>query len=413
MPGTQTPPMMVDSPQAYVRLAVCVLLSTIGSVGIWAVVIVLPGVQAEFGIDRAGASLPYTATMIGFALGNVFIGRCIDRMGIIVPAMLTALALGAGFILASYSQQVWQLTVTQGLLIGVGASTGFGPLLAYISHWFKRRRGMAVALTASGNYLAGAIWPVVLKGYLETDGWRVTYFGIGVFCLCTMLPLIFVLRGKTPSQQAVDSGASEQQAVLAISPRHLQWLLMLAGFACCVAMSMPQVHIVAYCVDLGFGVNRGAEMLAIMLAGGVVSRIGFGFLADKIGGLKTCFLASALQALALFVYLPVSSIEALFAVSLLFGLAQGGIVPSYAIIIREFLPAANTGERVGLVMMMTILGMAAGGLATGWIYDLSGTYYLAFIHGIGWNLLNLLVLVLLMWLLLGDKRRGHSPAQPG
>jgi len=393
----------IDGAYAWTRLAISVLLATIGGVGMWAVVVVLPAVQAEFGVDRADASLPYTATMLGFAAGNVFVGRAIDRYGYWLPALAASLALGGGFLLAAATTSIWQFTVVQGLLIGTGASAIFGPLIADVSHWFARRRGLAVSLAACGNYLAGALWPVVMPYFLETQGWRLTFVGIGIICVAAMVPLVLLLRRPAPVHAAVASGASRVGS-LPLSPNALQTLLVIAGLSCCAAMSMPQVHIVAYCMDLGYGVARGAEMLSIMLAGGVASRIVSGFLADRIGGIRTQLIGTVLQCLALLFYIPFDGLASLYVVSLVFGLSQGGIVPAYAVIVREYLPAHEAGRRVGTVMMSTTLGMALGGWMSGWIYDLTGSYAAAFLNGIAWNLLNIAIMVLLLW-------RAREPAR--
>ena len=182
-------------------------------------------------------------------------------------------------------------------------------------------------------------------------------------------------------------------------------MLVVAGLGCCVAMSMPQVHIVAYCVDLGYGVARGAEMLSLMLVGGIASRLLSGVLADYIGGIRTLLLGSVLQGISLLLYIPFDGMVSLYVVSFVFGLSQGGIVPCYAIIVREYMPAAEAGRRVGVVIMATIAGMALGGWMSGWIYDLTGSYAAAFLNGIGWNLLNVTIMVLLLWRLGGAERR--------
>ncbi|MER9941580.1 MFS transporter [Mesorhizobium sp. M0092] len=387
----------IDSAYAWIRLGVSMLLATIGGVGMWAVVVVLPAVQAEFGVDRAAASMPYTATMVGFAAGNVLFGRAIDRVGYWVPALIAAITLGAGFLLASLTSSILQFTLVQGLLIGVGSSAIFGPLIADISHWFNRRRGVAVTAAASGNYLAGAIWPTAMPYVMQTEGWRFTYAAIGVVCLVTMVPLILLLRRGAPPHAAPGSPGSRVVQPISLSPAALQALLIVAGLGCCVAMSMPQVHIVAYCMDLGYGVAHGADMLSIMLAAGVVSRLGSGFLADRIGGVKSLLIGSVLQCLSLLFYIPFDGLASLYVVSLVFGLSQGGIVPCYAIIVREYMPAKEAGQRVGIVMMATIFGMAIGGWMSGWIYDLTGSYAAAFLNGIAWNLLNILAMVLLLW----------------
>ncbi len=385
------PQQSIDGPLAWLTLVLSVVVSSIGTVGIWAVVVVLPSVQMEFGVDRAMASLPYTATMTGFAIGNVVVGRFLDRVGVRLPLLLSAVLLSTGFVVSAMTTSIWQFALLHGFVIGVGSSTCFGPLMANISHWFQRRRGIAVAITACGTYIAGAVWPLVMKDFIDTAGWRTTYAAIGVFCLVTIIPLALVLRNRPPAQTR-DSVEDPILSAGIFKAGSLQMLLMLAGVACCVAMSMPQVHIIPYAIDLGFKAARGAEMLSLMLAGGVISRIAFGFIADRVGGLRTCLLAAGLQCVALLLFLPVSDIATLYVVSLLFGLSQGGIVPSYAIIVREYLPASEAGERVGLVIMCTIFGMALGGFLSGWIYDQSGSYELAFINGIVWNLFNLVIL---------------------
>jgi MFS family permease len=391
---------LVDGPYAWFRLAVSMLLGTVGSVGLWSVVIVLPEVQAEFAVNRADASLPYTLTMVGFAIGNALFGRFVDRFAITVPIFVASIMLGAGYALAAASSSIWQFALVQGFLIGIGTSVCFGPLIADVSHWFRVRRGVAVAATATGNYLAGAIWPTALQGVLQADGWRTTYVVIGVICFAVMAPLAFVLRRRPPDElnPATAAGASAALALKSInlSPGALQILLVIAGVGCCVAMSMPQVHIVAYCADLGYGVARGAQMLSLMLAGGVFSRLASGFLADRIGGVKTLLIGSVGQGLALVLYMPFDGLASLYAVSLIFGLAQGGIVPSYAMIVREYLPAKEAGQRVGLVIMATVFGMALGGWLSGYIYDLTGSYRAAFLNGIAWNLLNIAIMLTIL-----------------
>lgn len=395
--GLGKPP-PTDSAQAWLRLAVAMAISTIGGVGMWSAVVALPAIQADFGVDRADASLPYTLAMLGFAGGGVVTGRLADRFGIALPMTIGSLALGFGYIGAGLSADLWQLALAHGLLIGFGCSVTFGPLIADVSHWFMRRRGIAVALTAAGNYLAGTIWPPVVQHGIAGYGWRATYIGIGVFCLATMLPLVLLLRRKLEAHYSAAAGAAaaQRQAEMPFSPLTLQVLLCVAGVACCVAMSMPQVHIVAYCGDLGYGVARGAEMLSLMLACGIVSRVVSGFIADRIGGVRTLLVGTILQGTALFMYLLFDSMFSLYLISALFGLFQGGIVPSYAIIVREYFPPKQAGTRVGLVMMATLFGMALGGWMSGAIFDFTGSYQTAFLNGIGWNLLNVSIMAFLL-----------------
>jgi len=321
-----------------------------------------------------------------------------------------SLMLGAGFALGALSTNIWTFAIIQGVFIGIGSAITFGPLIADISHWFERNRGIAVAAAASGNYLAGTFWPLVLKDIIATESWRDAYMLVAVASIAVMMPMTLLLRRRLPPHAIELSPSTDAISVtkrrIDISPKALQILLCIAGISCCVAMSMPQVHIVAYCADLGFGVSAGAEMLAIMLAGGIVSRLLSGFLADHIGGVRTVLLGSFLQCLALFLYIPFNGLASLYVVSLIFGLSQGGIVPSYAIIVREYLPAREAGERVGLVIMMTVVGMALGGWISGLIYDLTGSYQAAFINGIAWNMLNMGIMALLLW-----RTREHKTAR--
>ena len=393
------PATQIESPYAWLRLATSVALAAIGGVGMWSVVVALPAMQADFGVDRADAALPYTLAMLGFGAGGIAMGRLADRFGIAVPALLGVVCLALGYVAAGLSASLWQVALAHGLLIGFGCSATFGPLMADISHWFSRRRGIAVAIAASGNYVAGTIWPPVVQHFIATSGWRATHIGIGLFCLVSMLPLLLLLRGKLDAHASAAAGAAAArlQAQSPLSRRALQILLCIAGVACCVAMAMPQVHIAAYCGDLGYGVARGAEMLSLMLGCGIVSRIASGFIADRIGGLRTLLLGSFLQGVALFLYLLFDGMISLYVISGLFGLFQGGIVPSYAIIVREYFPPREAGTRVGLVLMATLVGMALGGWMSGKIFDVAGSYQAAFLNGLAWNLVNVSIAT---WLLL-------------
>ena len=386
-----------DGGYSWVRLLITLAIATVANVGMWAVVVVLPAIETEFGAGRAEASLPYTLTMVGFAVGNMVIGRIVDRFGVTLALICAALAIALGYFLATLSPTIAALSLSQ-LLVGLGTGVGFGPLMADISHWFLKRRGIAVALVASGNYLSGAIWPTLLAGILAEDGWRQVYLTLAVVTLAVVIPLSVLLRRRVPDEaHGVAQAASDLRArSVGFSPRTLQYLLGLAGVGCCIAMSMPQVHIVAYSVGLGYGPVAGAEMLSLMLMGGVVSRIISGLLADRLGGVATLLIGSVLQTIALFLYLPWDSMASLYLVSLMFGLAQGGIVPSYALVVREYMPAREAGARVGFVLMMTILGMALGGWMSGWIYDVTGSYQMAFINGILWNGLNIAIMVMLL-----------------
>lgn len=398
-----------DSRYSWFRLAISLILGVFGGIGLWLAVVVLPTIQQEFGVDRAGASLPYTATFIGFAFGGFAMGRVADRYGVTVPVMIAAVSLCAGFFLAAASQSYWQFVAVQAVFIGfLGSAATFGPLVADTSQWFLKQRGIAVAIVASGNYIAGTIWPPFIQSAIVSYGWRTTYMVIGAICLVVMLPLAQFLK-RRPHFDDTASPASRVTGQKGLLPKHplLYPALVLAGLSCCVAMSMPQVHIVAYCADLGYGPARGAEMLSLMLGFGVLSRLISGLIADRIGGLATLIAGSFLQMLALLFYIPFDGLTSLYIVSAIFGLSQGGIVPSYALIIRDHFPAREAGSRISTVLTATVFGMALGGWMSGEIYDWTGSYTAAFLNGVAWNVLNLGIALWILYV-----RRPRQPLAP-
>jgi MFS family permease len=396
-------PSVIDSRRAAWRLLVALGLVVLGNSSMYVVSVVLPTVQGEFGIDRASASLPYTFMMVCLGLGGIWMGRLADRHGLMKVMWLGAFAVAAGFVGAAQANSIWAFGLAHGMLGLIGGASTFAPLLADTSQWWNRRRGIAVAICASGNYIAGALWPPLVQHGIETIGWRPTYTLLGLVCGLGMLALSGFMRQRPPlappvvTASAGDGTVADRSRPFGLSPSRAQWLLCVAGVGCCVAMSMPQVHIVAYCTDLGFGAARGAEMLSLMLASGIVSRLVSGFICDRIGGIRTLLLGSALQGVALLLFLPFDGMVSLYVISALFGLFQGGIVPSYAIIVREHFPLHEVGARVGAVIMATLVGMALGGWLSGWIFDRTGSYDAAFINGIAWNLLNLAIAGWLYW----------------
>lgn len=368
----------------------------------YVVAVVLPPVQAEFGVDRANASLPYTLMMICLGVGGMWTGKLADRYGITPVLWVGSVAVTAGFVIAGLAPNIWVFGLAHGILLGLlGSSSTFAPLMADTSLWWNKRRGIAVAICACGNYVAGAFWPPVAQWGIETIGWRQTYIGMGIFCGVCMVLLSFLMRQRPPLV-TVDAPSIRNSGLVSSQPfglqlGHAQWLLCIAAVACCVAMSMPQVHIVAYCSDLGYGAARGAEMLSLMLTCGIVSRLVSGWICDRIGGIRTLLLGSALQGVALLLFLPFDGLVPLYIISGMFGLFQGGIVPAYAIIVREYFPPQEAGARVGSVIMASLVGMALGGWMSGKIFDLTGSYHAAFMNGIAWNLLNLSISGWLFW----------------
>lgn len=397
----------VDSRYAWIRLAAAVSLSTLGGVGLWSIVVVLPAVQAEFGTARADAALPYTLTTLGFAVGGILMGKLADRFGVLAPILLGTACLAAGYVLSARAGSMTEFALIHGALIGLlGSCATFGPVVADTSLWFRKRRGLAVSLAASGNYFAGAVWPPLIQAGISEYGWRQTHEVVGIACLVLMLPLALVLRRPAPRQEEAPraAGIPAPASPLGLPPNTLQAMLAVAGVACCVAMAMPQVHIVAYCVDLGYGPARGAEMLSVMLACGVVSRLAFGAILDRIGSTATLLLASSLQAMALALFLPFDGLVSLYMVSAVFGLSQGGIVPTYAVIVRENMPPAELGLRVGITLSATLVGMALGGWMSGLAFDLTGSYQAAVLNGIAWNMVTIAIAA---WLVLRRRGRGR------
>lgn len=399
MQNTPSHPDLIDSAYAFRRLLTALAIMTLGSVGMYVVIVLLPEVQKEFGITRADASLPYTVLMISFGLGGILMGRWADRFGVFKVLLIGAIGNLIGFLWAAQSSNIISLAMAHGLIGLLGGAASFAPLLADTALWWKKRRGIAVAICASGNYVAGTVWPPVMQWGLEHFGWRQTYITLG--CICGLLIALLALRMKPrPPLNEISPGihgAHESDRPFDLSMNQAQLLLCVAGLSCCVAMSMPQVHIVAYCSDLGFGAARGAEMLSLMLGFGIASRLISGLICDRIGGLRTLLLGSLLQGIALLLFLPFDGLVSLYVISAMFGLFQGGIVPSYAIIVREYFPASEAGARVGSVLTATLFGMALGGWMSGKVFDLTGSYQAAFINGILWNLLNFSIAAFLFW----------------
>lgn len=384
---------------AWPRLIVALVLSTIGGSGFWSVVVALPAIGSAFAVNRADASFAYTATMVGYAGGTLVMARLTDRTGITLPLAAGTVMLGLGYVAVSEAPSLPFFMLVQGLLVGVGSAATYTPLVASVSLWFTRHRGIAISICASGNTLAGAIWPIVLQHFFDTIGWRHTFVVLGLFCLATMPPLILMLRRRAPTRDygpAAAAPGAGGAAALGLAPARLRMLLVIAGGMCCLAMSVPQVHLVAYSRDLGYGATRGAEMLSLMLGASLLSRVPFGWSADRIGGLANLLLGSAMQAAALLLYAFFDSLGALYAISALFGFVQSGIIPSYAVIVREYFPPREAARRIAPIAVANFAGMSLGAWMAGEIFDLTGSYHAAFLDGVFWNAVNIAIVA---WLL--------------
>ena len=397
-----------DSKEAWLRLIIIFTMSVIGTAGMWSVVIIMPSIQNEFSLDRAASTYPYVATMFGYGIGNIIIGRLLDKIGIRKPIIFALTLLVASYLLSVLATNVFWLSIIQ-FFLGFSAAAFFGPMMADISKYFYTRKGLAVSLVASGQHLCGAIWPFLIKDYLVEGEWKNAHFFIAFVCSTCIPILVFFLSDKKVKSRDIPKNFEKQDNVntsvkLSISNKQIQILLMFAGVFCCVAMSVPQVHIVPLCIDFGYGLAVGTEILSFMLFAAVTSRILFGFLSDRIGPIQTLILGSSLQAISLSMFLPFNSQLSLYIIAVFFGLSQGGIVPIYAVIISKFLPANEVAERVGFLIFATIIGMSLGGWVSGEIFDHTNSYKLAFLNGIFWNIINVSIMVYLYLIYVKSRR---------
>lgn len=390
----------VETPYGWVVVAASLLLMATAFGASYLMIVGLKPVAAEFGWPRWVPSLAYSLILLGAGFGGIVMGRWSDHRGMGGPALLGGFMVGAGAIAVSYVDGIWPLLLLSGLVIGfLGNGTVFSPLLTNATRWFDRRRGIAVAIVACGQSLAGAAWPTLFRYGIDEIGWRETWFYYGIFAVCVMVPLSLLLRRRPPVYRTIGNGqaAAARSAGSALPPGLVQVLLCVAIVGCCVAMAMPMVHVVAYCSDLGFEAARGAEMLSLLLACAFFSRLGFGWLSDRIGGLMTILLGSGMQAITLAMYIWIDNLFGLYVISGVFGLVFGGIVPAYALAVRELFPDSEAGWRIGVVFLFGTVGMALGGWLGGWVFDLTGTYQIAFMTGVFFNLVNLMVIGALIW----------------
>ncbi len=380
------------------RAIASLALATLGSIGLYIMIVALKPVAADFGVSRSAASLAYAAMMLGLGVGGIFMGWLSDRVGVMWPSMIGAACLSLGLLVAGTTDGLWIFIGAHGLLIGLlGNSALMVPLVADITRWFDANRGVAVAIVISGNYCAGALWPPIVQYGIDTVGWRDTYQWLAGVCLIGMVPLSLALwRRAGPDLVETSETAVSKDRPMGFTPFFAQCFLCTAGVGCCVAMAVPQAHLVAHASDLGHAAARGAEMLSLMLAFGVLSRLGFGWLSDRIGGMRTVIVGSVMQTIVIAAFIPITGLSALYWASALFGLSQGGIVPAYAIIIRRHFPATDIGWRVGIMMLFTLVGMGFGGWIAGVLYDLTGSYRVAFFNAIAFNILNVVIAFVLL-----------------
>ena len=369
------------------------------------VVVGLRDMQAAMHTDRSVLSLANALVWIGNGVGGVPMGWLADRIGIRKTVAMGTVAMAAGLALSS-TGSVWALYVGHGLLIGfLGNGAIYAPLLIYTSRWFDRRRGTALALISSGQYVAGMVWPSILEIGIKQFGWQSVMLAYGVAVLA-ILPLLTLLRPApeplvlAPGQAGVRPG----DRVLGFSPNTAMALICIASFCCCVPMAIPASHLVAFCGDVGITPSHGAMMLSVMVGCAFISRQFWGAFADRFGGLRTVMAGSAFQVLAIGAFMLTTDEIALFAVAGAFGLGFSGIIPSYAVTIRDLFPSKEASWRIPTVLMTAMSGMAFGSWWAGKLYDTYLSYRPAFASGVLFNLANLAMIAFLVSRLVRQRR---------
>ena len=391
----------LDSRAAWVvATAALVILSIAYGAPLLAAVALKP-IAAEFGTARAAVAAAPSFAFVGAAFGGIAAGWLTGWLGIRRIVLFGAVMLAAGLVLSA-SGGLFQLYAGHGVLMGLfGTSCMFSPIMTYVSRWFDRSRGAAVAMISSGQSLAGAFWPIVFQAGITEFGWRRTMLVFGLFVGATIpvLAAIFLRPPPQPLSSKAGGGRDPKAGapVLGLSPNVAMIILSAAIFCCCVPMAMPSQHIVAFCGDLGFASQIGAAMLSVLLGSAFVARQFWGWVADRIGGLQTLLWSSIAQATALSGFLLTKDEAGLFVVSAAFGLGFSGLLPAYVIAIREYYPVKEANWRVPTIYFAGFLGMAAGGWGAGALYDHFGYYLPAFAVGIGFNIVNLVILLALVF----------------
>ncbi|WP_264713771.1 MFS transporter [Limobrevibacterium gyesilva] len=357
-------------------------------------VVALKPIAGDLDTPRSIPALASSLAYFGTGLGGIPMGWVAERVGMRRVVVFGALCVAAGM-LVSTQGGVWGLYVGHGLLIGLLGNGSFNaPMMTYVTRWFDRRRGTALALITSGQYIAGAVWPTVFERGIEHFGWRWTMLGFGALEVLLVLPVALLFLSPPPPAPAAGSygaGPLPGRRVLGWPPNLVLGLMSLAVFLCCVPMALPAAHLVSFCTDLGFSAAHGAAMLSVLLACAFVSRQFWGWIADRIGGLRSVLIGSTFQAVALACFLATQDEIGLFTVAAAFGLGFSGIVPAYVLGVRELFPASEAGWRVPVLLFFGLAGMAVGGWMGGAIYDHFGNYAPAFVAGVAFNVVNLVV----------------------
>jgi MFS family permease len=409
MPDTMVPQRLtsIESRTSWVAASITLAILAISYGAPLLVVVGLKPIQDTLGTDRSVVALAGALVWVGTGLGGIMMGWLADRIGIRFTVFIGAVMMAAGLALSS-TGSVWALYVGHGLLIGlVGNGAIFAPLVVYVTRWFDRRRGSALALISSGQYIAGVVWPSVFERGIARYGWPTTMLAYAVVVVVVIVPLTLLCLRPSPeahARHALSADPRKGAPVLGMRPNLVLALICIASFFCCIPMSVPNGHLVAFCTDLGIAPTHGAAMLSVLLASAFLSRQFWGLLADRVGGLLAVMAGSACQAVAIGAFLLTQSEVGLFAVSAAFGLGFSGIIPSYVVAIRELFPASEASWRVPTFFFMGMSGMAFGSWLAGVLYDRFGFYAPAFGVGVFFNIANLVVIGFLVSRQRGSQR---------
>jgi len=388
----------VESKSSWVVASIALLIMTVSFGSPWIMIVALKPVAAEFGGARSIPALASALAWFGQALGGILMSRAAEVFGVRWTAIFGAVMICIGLLLSSGGAP-WQLLLGHGLFIGMLGNGGINaPFYVYVSRWFDRRRGSALALISSGGYVAGAIWPNLFEPAIASIGWRETMLWYAIMELIVIVPLALIYLKSPPEQPSfvLPGGAEGHSRVFGLSANAVYVPLALAGFLCCVTMSMPQAHLVALCSDIGIKPSHGAAMLSLLLGAGFISRQVWGLISDSIGGLRTLLVSSAAQAAGMTGFLFTQDEVGLFAVSAAFGLGFAGLIPAYVLTIRQLFPASEASWRIPTLLLFSGIGMGTGGWLAGALYDYFGYYAPAFAAGVASNLLNFALIAALV-----------------
>jgi MFS family permease len=397
----------IETRASWVVASIALVLLALSFGALWIIAVGLKPISAEVGGSRSVPSLAASLAWLGSAVGGIMMGRLAERFGIRWTVIGGSVSMCVGLFVSTLGAP-WQLYLGHGLFMGLLGNAGLNaPLYVYVSRWFDRRRGSALALISSGGYVAGSLWPIIFERAIEHIGWRQTMIAYGVFMVAVIVPLALIFLRTPPDTQtyaALSAVREETPKVFGWPPNLVFALLAIASFLCCVTMSMPQQHLVALCTDLGISATRGAAMLSLLLGLGFLSRQFWGVVSDRIGGLSTLLISSALQGIAMTGFVVTQEEAGLFAVAGAFGVGFSALIPAYVLAIREYFPVREASWRVPTLLLLSGTGMATGGWLAGVLYDYFGYYAPAFAAGVGFNLLNFAVVGLLV------ARRGFARA---